>query len=216
MTFTLGGYRISEGTLTIPRVGRPVFIGRLADTDGPGKNTSAELILNDQKWVGKAQWASQEARGWWGVRWVGGNNGIGAEYAGKHYREVTINVFLQAFVQSVKETWGGSDIDANARLKRILIMPGTGAQQLEQVLTAMPSQVWRIRQDGKLYVLKETWPTVNTTVNRLDYDPTTRMLTLEEDFAIQPGTVLTGYAGIERVTHHIGKQLRTEVHFGLG
>lgn len=217
MTYTLGGIPISEGTLSIPRVGRPIFVGSLADSTGPAKRTQANLVLGDQTWIGTAQWAAQEVRGWWSVRWVGGMNGIGAGYKGKFYRDVKTNVFLQSFIESIGEQYGGSDINNDAYMKRILIMPGTGAEQLEQALTALTAQVWRIKQDGKLYVIRETFPTITTQSQRVAYDPSIRLLILEEDFAIQPGTVLSGYANIERVTHQIsGKKLRTEVHFGPG
>lgn len=218
MAYTINDVRIITGVLSIPRVGRPVFSGVLEETFGPKRNESATIDLDGQKFVGTVQWAAQEAKEWWNVRWVGGRNNIGKEYKQKFYGSLALGELLKDRVISIGEEYQASAVgsDISAYVKRMVVTAGPGWLQIEQILIPYPTLVWRILPNGKLTIIRDTFPQYKTSSSRIDYDPKIRLLTLEEDFGLLPGSTLVGYTNVERVTHHIGKVSKTEVSFGPG
>jgi hypothetical protein len=218
MAYTVNGIRIINGTLSIPRVGRPVFSGVLEDTTGPKRNEAATIDLDGAKFVGTIQWAAQEAKEWWNIRWVGGKNNIGKDYKQKFYGGLSLGELVKDRVISIGEEYQPSPVgsDIGAYVKRIVIPAGPGWLQIEQMLIPYPTLVWRILPNGKLTVIRDTFPEYKTPSLRIDYDPKIRLLILEEDFSLLPGVTLVGYTNVERVTHYIGKISKTEVSFGPG
>lgn len=218
MAYTINGIRIVNGILSIPRIGRPVFNGVLEDTSGPKRNEEATINLDGSKFIGTIQWAAQEAKEWWNVRWVGGNNNIGKDYKQKFYSSISLGELMKYVVSSIGEDYQASAVgnDIAAYVKRIVIPAGPGWLQIEQALLPYPTLAWRILPNKKLTVIRDTFPQYKTSSTRIDYDPKIRLLTLEEDFGLLPGVTLTGYANVERVTHYLGKISKTEVSFGPG
>lgn len=215
MAYTINNIRIVSGFLTLPRIGRPVFVGTLEETSGPLKGTAATIDLDGFKFVGTIQWAAQEAKTWWNVRWVGGKNKLGEDQKQKFYASLSLGEILKDRITVIGEEYQASSTPMGY-VKRMVIPAGPGWKQLEQILIASESLSWRILSNGKLTVIKDDFPDYKTTAQRLDYDPKIRLLTLEEDFGLLPGVTLPGYTWVDRVTHRIGKISATEVSFGTG
>ncbi|WP_337869850.1 hypothetical protein [Meiothermus sp.] len=213
--------KVSEGHINLPLTGRLTATLRLA-ADNASASRGEAVVLRFESGETFATTCLDVGRdgGFWRLYVVGGAGKLDMRLRPKFYEGVPARTILLDMLQEVGEAPGS--LDAPETFARYTRYGYPAWQELRRVLLLLPERNWRIMPDGGVWVGRETWPMFAEELRASRYDFVQRRHWFPLTPALQPGVRLHGVAGgyeaqfgpVERLTHHIGPVLRTEVICG--
>jgi hypothetical protein len=214
---SLNGSAVQHGTLRLPRVGAWTA-DLVVDTDaaptGSVALTSADGAHKLQGTVVRAGVDGERAH----VLVVGGAGGLGREVAPVYYRGVPLRLPIGEVLRAAGETLSTtSDAAVLGRLLGKWTRERASAGTLLGHLLDAVGGVWRVADDGSVWVGEETWPTADAAdVDLIADDPSHGRVTVGAaslPLGIRPGTVYNGQR-VSYVEHTFDAEAaRAEVWF---
>jgi len=219
---TVGGLGVVSGVFTVPRLGVPTAIVRLALTPDEvprfsvGDSVSVVLELDGVQ----SQWAMTCVRlgqdiGAWRALVVGGAGRTARELEPKYYHQATAELVFSDACREVGETPRvGDGLDMQlVRWTRPRMACWETLEALRRWLG--PRYAWRVLPSGQLWMGLER-PNAYPREDDLDWsedDPATARVEFRLVPDLLPGHLLSGSL-VEEVRHVVGPHLRTEVVLG--
>jgi hypothetical protein len=215
---TLNGATVLAGSLTLPR--RGVWLAEL-ELDGDTAPTGAAVLSVPREGAAPDQFIGTVVHalalnGRVCVQLAGGKAALWSkaiparQFVGSPM--VTLDELLRDLARETGETFAPAP---SKQLERWARAHGVGAQALG-LLTRELDLEWRLRPDGTVEVLEETWPQVTESYELLDADDLARIVDVAPAGArILPGQSL-GATRIERVIYSLGGSLRAALYYGPG
>ncbi|MCX7802282.1 MAG: hypothetical protein N2313_04590 [Meiothermus ruber] len=209
------GIPVIEASLSLPRVGRGVGFLSLAAPQGPRSGEPVRLRWQDgTEWFCTALRSGLE-RGSWRLEAVCGAGGLGRVLSRRYYQGIPAATVAKDILTEAGEEPG--EIDLPGTFTHYVRPIGT-AWELLMALLAGTNRTWRVDLDGRVWIGVDSYPPQGP-VPVVRARPEARHYTLPLSPELQPGTTLRGVVGgveqnlgkIERVTHWVGRELRTEV-----
>jgi hypothetical protein len=195
------GHAVSELRLTLPRVG--VWHASLLLEDAQELQGPVQLQLGELSFSGTARRASRDSER--GVaRLVGGGGGFPREATPKHYRNAPLSLPLQDLLQVAGEVLSPrSSQDELNRLLAHWVVEKTACGRALAALAERFGLVWRVQEDGKVWVGQEAWPEVELQEEPLEEEPLERRVVFGEPVqGLSPG-VSVGGRRIASVEHRL-------------
>jgi hypothetical protein len=217
---SLNGHPAADGSLSIPRVGRPTAEFRLAVSgeEAPIQvGQPVSLRFESGETYQMTAFRAQADGAFWRVGLVGGANRIRTRLNAKFYVGVPAYVILRDILSEVGETPG--EINAPDLLPAWPRFARAAGQEL-QTLLARFNLSWRIEPDGRVWIGREAPQPYPETLEALEAAPQWGRYVFALTPALRPGMSLKADVGgfavsigmVGDLVHHIGSQLRTEVY----
>lgn len=209
---TIGGYAVSRGRVTVPRVG-PWHADAWLDAD-VAPSGAVSLVWGQSE----ATWQGYVLPGRAGVYteggpvqvWiVGGTNGLSARVPGASYRNVTARTVLTQILTAAGERLSGTSpaTSLDVTLARWSRSDGVASAQVARLADAL-GLVWRVLPDGTVYVGPEIGGTLTPGKDDAvtDRRPALARLTVatSEPWTLAVGQTFEGQV-IEQIVHHVTK-----------
>lgn len=212
---SVNGHPIGTGWLSVPRAGRPVAEVRIA-VDAKKKplaeGDAATLAFQDgTQYAMTCMYAGVE-RGLMRVKLAGGAGKLDTPVRPKFYRGIAARAVITDVLAEVGEQPG--DIDAPGAFEAYVRMAEPARLALGTALHAKwPQHVWRVKADGKLYVLQDTFPDFGQDLDVIEAHPGERRAVCRPVPSLQPG-VTTNLGRVDRVRQVFSPEgVNTEVHY---
>ncbi|ADH63801.1 hypothetical protein Mesil_1926 [Allomeiothermus silvanus DSM 9946] len=210
---------ISSGTLTVPRIGRPIAELQLAANRLLLAGESVQMRFADGTTYRMVVRRSGVRGGLVEALLVGGADRLNAWLPSRDYQGVPAALVVQDLLREAGEAAGLLELPTV--FTRWVRRAGPAHEALLHVMARLPDRAWRIRADGRVWAGLEAWPAgpegvvVEAAPARGWYD----LLPLP---SLEPGVLLTAQLNgeqrllgrVERVVHQIGPRLRTAVYTG--
>lgn len=182
-----------------------------AETGGPSAVTFAGTVRRGNPWQGRCPLVV-----------VGGAGGLRTELPSRDHLPGPTTVDALLVAQGIASACG-EELDASVSdaltgltLDRWVRLRMTAARALSVLADSLGLQ-WRVLSSGKLWIGRETWPTVGDAAVGLEIDEDAddgMIVAAPDTAAIRPGTTVLGRR-IERVTYRLEAGTRAELLFAI-
>lgn len=212
---TANSIPVASAYISIPRVGRAVGDFILAGETGPGVGDKLTLTWEEGiKYVFTVS-AGHQNRGFWRIRAEMGAGKMARNLPSRYYEGIPAATVARDIIVEAGETPG--DIDLPGTLLRYVRRAAPAYEQLAALL-AETGRYWRIEPDGTVKIGVDTYPKTKP-LQIVNAHPAAQRYQLALTPELWPGFFLIGIVDgdemplgkIERVTHQITNELRTEV-----
>ncbi|MDX2122965.1 MAG: hypothetical protein SF070_18135 [Gemmatimonadota bacterium] len=215
---TANGVAVAEGTLNVPRTGRPAALLSLATALPPAEVGGAVTLRFEtgQEFAMTCTRTGPE-KGGQQVRVVGGRGKLETVLGPRFYQGIPAQLAILDILNEAGETPGA--VDAPELFTAYVRQAKPAWVELHRALDLLPGRVWRVRPDGAVFVGRETDATHPETPEVWEAGFGLGRYILPLSPALRVGERLRArYLGqvrdlgrLERVIHRIGPRSQTEV-----
>lgn len=209
---TANGLAVTEGTLTLPAVGRAIAELRLSSAaadEAISLGDTVKLEFDDGTTYQMGCIRAGEERGLWRVRLAAGKGKLSTALKPKFYDKPPAALPLRDIITEAGEAAG--TLALSGSLPFWVRTGGPAFEAIRAFFIAFPGHAWRVMPDGKVWAGKLAWaPGPDARV--IERHPTTGRYVLEHLPGLQPAVTLDEIGDVDRVVQVVGRQLRTEVY----